>query len=132
MAHMIKSKSNGQTPGDQTLLEGVALEFAEAALVCEAMRALWISPKFLEQMWLQLLEIIKSERLDEKWNIDAAALVNRISKLRRSEATALLRAAIRFWERREEPTAALLLELGLIRSDHDDRGIRHKRGMSPY
>lgn len=41
--------------------------------------------------------------------------MKRLGRLGRAEATALLRAAIRFWERREEPTAKSLRDLGLIR-----------------
>ena len=103
-----------QVPDDRSLLEGIHLSFAEAALLCEALRALWLSPKIIERTWREMREIIETQRLDEKWDTTAEALLARIGGLRRSEATAVLRATIRFWERHEEPTAKLLQELGLI------------------
>jgi hypothetical protein len=103
-----------QIPDDGSLLEGIGLSFAEAALLCEALRALWLSPKFIEQTWHEMREIIETERLDKKWDTTADILLARIGGLRRSQATAVLRATMRFWERHEEPTAKLLNELGLI------------------
>ena len=81
--------------------------------MCDALRAVWLSPRFIERVWRAMSDVIRHERLDEKWGCDADALTKRLSKLRRAEATALLRGAIRFWERREKPTAKLLSELGM-------------------
>jgi hypothetical protein len=103
-----------QVPDDRALLEGIDLSFAEAALLCEALRALWLSPKFIERTWREMRDIIRTERLEQKWGTIADALVARLGGRRRAEVTAVLRAAIRFWERREEPTAKLLSDLGLI------------------
>lgn len=103
-----------QIPDDRSLLEGIGLSFAQAALLCEALRALWLSPKIIERTWRETREIIETDRLDVKWDTTAGALLARIGGLRRSEATAVLRATIRFWERHEEPTARLLQELGFI------------------
>jgi hypothetical protein len=103
-----------QVPDDRALLEGINLSFAEAALLCEALRALWLSPKFIERTWREMRDIIRTERLEEKWGTTADAIVTRLGGRRRAEATAVLRAAIHFWERREEPTAKLLNDLGLI------------------
>ncbi len=105
-----------QVHDDQALLREIGLNFAEAAMLCESLRALWLSPKFAQRIWLDLGDLMRSERLDEKWGTDADALVKRLGRLGRAEATALLRAAIRFWERREEPTAKSLRDLGLIRA----------------
>jgi hypothetical protein len=104
-----------QVPNDRALLEAIDLSFSEAALLCEALRALWLSPQFIERTWREMRDIIREERLDEKWATSADDLAKRLVGRRRSETTALLRAAIRFWERREEPTAKLLSDLGLIR-----------------
>src|SRR5712691_5221178 len=105
-----------QVPDDQELLAKLGLNFAEAAMLCEALRTLWLSPKFAARIWLDLGELMRSERLDEKWRTNSDGLVKRLGRLGRAEATALLRAAIRFWERREEPTAKLLRDLGLMRA----------------
>jgi hypothetical protein len=59
-------------------------------------------------------DIIRTERLEQKWGTIADALMTRLGGRRRAEVTAVLRAAIRFWERHEEPTAKLLNDLGLI------------------
>jgi hypothetical protein len=104
-----------QIPDDLSLLEGIDLSFAEAALLCEALRALWLSSKFIERTWREMRDIIRTERLDEKWDTTADTLLTRLGGRTHAEATAVLRAAIRFWERHEEPTATLLRDLGLIR-----------------
>ncbi|MGH7933139.1 MAG: hypothetical protein ACREQN_08205 [Candidatus Binataceae bacterium] len=103
-----------QSDKNHMLLAGIDLNFGEAALLCEALRALWLSPKFIERTWYEMLAIIRSEQLEEKWSTNADTLVTRLSRLRRSEATAMLRATIRFWERYEEPTAELLRDIGLL------------------
>jgi hypothetical protein len=53
-------------PDDRELLEGIGLSFAEAALLCEALRALWLSPKVIERTWLEMRDIIETEHLDQK------------------------------------------------------------------
>ncbi len=103
-----------QVPDDQVLLAGIGLNLAEAAMLCEALRALWLSPEFAARIWLDLHGVMRRECLDKRWGTDADVLVRRLSRLGRAEATALLRAAIRFWERRQEPTAKSLRDLGLI------------------
>jgi uncharacterized protein HemY len=111
-----------QVPDDPSLLEGIDLTFAEAALLCEALRALWLSPKYIERTWREMRDIIETERLDKKWDTTTDALLARLGGLRRSESTAVLRAAIRFWERHEEPTAKLLNELGLLPARQQRQG----------
>jgi len=85
-----------QVPDDRALLEGIDLSFAEAALLCEALWALWLSPKFIERTWREMRDIIRTERLEQKWGTIADALVTRLGGWRRAEVTAVLRAAIRF------------------------------------
>jgi hypothetical protein len=111
-----------QIPDDRSLLAEINLSFAEAALLCEALRSLWLSPKFIERTWQEMRDIIEAERLDKKWDTSVDALLTRLGGLRRAQATALLRATIRFWERHEEPTATLLKELGLISRQLRKRG----------
>jgi hypothetical protein len=61
-------------------------------------------------------ELIRAEKLDQKWGTSADAPATRLARLRRAEATALLRAAICFRKRPEEPTAQLLEDPGMLRS----------------
>jgi hypothetical protein len=77
---------------------------------------LWLSSKFMERTWREMRDIIRTERLDEKWDTTADTILTRLGGRTHAEATAVLRAAIRFWERHEEPTATLLRDLGLISS----------------
>jgi hypothetical protein len=99
---------------DQGLLEGIGLNFAEAAFLCEALRALWFSPQFTQKMWSEMIEVSRAEGLDQKWATSGDALAERLSKMNHEEAFAVLRAAIKFWRRRNEPTARLLRDLGLL------------------
>jgi hypothetical protein len=119
----------GQVAADRTLLEGIGLSFGEAALLCDALRGLWLSPQFIERTWREMRELIQAEKLDQKWGTSGEALATRLAQLRRAEATALLRAAIRFWERREEPTAQLLEDLGMLRPQRHTRAhpLNNKR-----
>ncbi|MGH7987855.1 MAG: hypothetical protein ACREQX_16450 [Candidatus Binataceae bacterium] len=110
------------------LLKGIALNFGEAAMLCDALRALWLSPKFIDRVWVEMLATIRAEGLEKKWSTKANRMVRRLSKLRRAEATAVLRAAIRFWERHEEPTAKLLTELMLLPPAAKTRGNPPRKG----
>jgi hypothetical protein len=116
-----------QVPDDQALLDGIGLNFAQAAMLCEALRALWLSPEFARRVWLDLRAVMRSERLGKRWGTNGDVLVKRLCRLGRAEATALLRAAIRFWERREEPTAKSLHDLGLIRARRRGVSITTRR-----
>ena len=71
-----------QIPDDRSLLEGIGLSFAEAALLCEALRALWLSPKFIERTWREMREVIRTEHLEEKWGTPADVLLKRCAGLR--------------------------------------------------
>jgi hypothetical protein len=99
---------------DHGLLEGIGLNFAEAAFLCEALRALWLSPQFTERMWSEMIAVSRAEGLDQKWATSADSLSERLGKMNSQEAFAVVRAAIQFWKRRNEPTARLLRDLGLL------------------
>jgi len=111
-------------PHDHVELHGIGLTLAEAVLVCEGLSKLWFSGKLADQMWFsgkladqmwkEAFEIIRPERIDERWGVEVDGLLKRLTKLNQSEASALLRAAVRFAERREEPAATVLSELGVI------------------
>jgi len=64
------SSMAAKIPDDRELLEGIGLSFAEAALLCEALRALWLSPKVIERTWLEMRDIIETEHLDKKMGHD--------------------------------------------------------------
>jgi len=101
-------------PHDRIALSSIGLSLAEAALVCEGLSVLWLSPKFINQMWKDTFATIRRKRIDEKWDVDVDGLLKRLRQLSQPEANALFRAAVRFSERREEPSAIVLSELGLI------------------
>jgi hypothetical protein len=103
-----------RSTNDQGLLEQIGLNFAEAAFLCEALRALWLSPKFTKRMWAEMIEVSRAEGLDQKWAMSGDSLSERLSKMNHEEAYAVVRAAIKFWQRRNEPTARLLRDLGLL------------------
>jgi hypothetical protein len=105
-----------QSGDDRELLESIGLNFAEAAFLCEALRALWLSPQFTERMWAEMRDVSRIEGLDQKWATSGNVVFDRLGKMNRAEAVAVVRAAIQFWGRRKEPTAKLLRELGLLSS----------------
>ena len=101
---------------DHELLEGIGLNFSEAAFLCEALAALWQSPEFTERMWSDLRQIGRAKGLDEKWAAAGDGLFDRLKKINKDEELALMRAALQFCRRRDEPTARLLRDLGLLPS----------------
>src|SRR5271170_5568843 len=105
-----------QSGGDHQLLDGIGLNFAQAAFLCEAIRALWLSPQFTQRMWDEMRDVSRSEGLDRKWATSGNDVFERLGKMNHAEAVAVVRAAIQFWGRRGEPTAKLLRELGLLSS----------------
>lgn len=109
---------------DHDLLENINLNFAEAAFLCEALRALWLSPQFTERMWSEMLEVSRVEGLDQKWATSGDALSERLGKMNPQEAFALVRAAIKFGQRRNEPTARLLRDLGLLPSPSQEAALK--------
>jgi hypothetical protein len=87
-----------QIRGDSPSLTGRPFSACaiEAALLCEALRALWLSPQFIERAWREMRNIIREERLDEKWVMSADALMKLLAGCLRAETTAVLCGAIRF------------------------------------
>jgi|SRR5271154_1488044 len=102
---------------DRELLEGIGLNFAQAAFLCEALRALWLSPQFTERLWNEMRDVSRVEGLDSKWATSGSDVFERLGKMNQAEVFAVVGAAIQFWRRRDgEPTAKLLRELGLLSS----------------
>jgi hypothetical protein len=99
---------------DHNLLGGIGLSFAEAAFLCEALAMLLQTPEFTERMWSDMREVSRAKGLDEKWAANSDQLFERLSRMNKEEALALMRAALQFWQRRKEPTARLLRDLGLL------------------
>jgi hypothetical protein len=103
-----------RTAVDHDLLGRIGLNFAEAALLCEALATLWQSPGFTERMWSDVRAVSQATGLDEKWAASGDELFERLGKMKQEEALALMRAALQFSQRRNEPTARLLRDLGLV------------------
>jgi hypothetical protein len=99
---------------DHDLLGGIGLNFGEAALLCEALATIWQTPGFTERMWSDVREVSHAMGLDEKWSASSDQLFERLGKMKPEEALALMRAALQFSQRRNEPTARLLRDLGLL------------------
>jgi len=120
-----------QVREDHDLLSGMGLNFAEAAMLCHALKALWLSPEFTDRVWRELRRVIRREGLAEKWGTDADIVVDRLYKLGCAEATALVRAALSFWDRRDEPTAKSLRDLGLLATESAAPALEEHKRLSP-
>ena len=101
---------------DQDLLGAIGLNFAEAAFLCEALAALLQSPSFTVRMWSDMKEVSRAKGIDEKWAASSDRLFERLNKMKKEEALALIGAALQFLQRRKEPTARVLVDLGLLTS----------------
>jgi hypothetical protein len=95
-------------------LGAIGLNFAEAAFLCEALAALMQSPAFTVRMWSEMREMSRAKGLDEKWAASSDKLFERLGQMNKEEALAVIGAALQFSQRRKEPTAKLLRDLGLL------------------
>lgn len=77
---------------------------------------LW-EPHTVRLIWANVEDAIRLEALDQKWNIDGAALVARLRSLSYAEALAVVDAAERYWCSAEEDADAALAATGLVAAE---------------
>ncbi len=98
------------------LLEMEAQEFteAEASLICDALNGTFFEPHTITLLWANIADAIRYDGLDGKWDVDGAALVERLRNLTPAQTFALADAAERFWNA-TGTTAERLRAVGLVR-----------------
>lgn len=75
------------------------LTAGEAAMIVDALNGLITEPHTASLLWASVADAIESDGLARKWDVDGAALVERLRRLAPFEALAVADAAERYWNR---------------------------------
>lgn len=78
-------------------LARVELTENEAWLVADAMNGTLMDATTAPFLWASVEDTIQLNKLDKKWNVDGAKLVEKLRRLSDIEALAIVDAAERFW-----------------------------------
>jgi hypothetical protein len=96
-------------------LAGLQFSRGEACLICDALNGTWL----LNDTWrwwpAEVEDAIRLNGLDDKWEVDAKALLSKVNGLTPTELCAVADAAERFWETPEAEGYGKLREVGLLR-----------------
>jgi len=81
----------------QRALRRVQLTIDEACLIVDALNGTLHDVTSGTRFWIGVQDAIELDRLDEKWNVNGAALVQKLSALDDLTAMAIVDAAERYW-----------------------------------
>lgn len=95
-------------------LRQVVLSEGEASLLCDAMNGVLHTEKDAHLFWAGIDDAIRLDRLDAKWGVDGAALVDKLRDLGPCAAQAIVDAVERFW--RDPNRKDALRAVGLVRA----------------
>lgn len=80
-------------------MENIDLTTDEALLIVDALNGIIIYPELAEQLLPhEIADAIALDHLDKKWNVDGAALLEKIKVLDNAQANDLLRRVGKFWD----------------------------------
>jgi|GEM_PF-1448512 len=78
-------------------LREIPLTTGEACLICDVLNGTLMDVSSAAFLWAEVEDGIRLDGLGTKWNVDGAALVQRLKNLDRLTCLALVDAAERFW-----------------------------------
>lgn len=79
-------------------LATVQLEFNQAYLIVDALNGVLIDANTAKLLWAEIEDAINLDHLDQKWQVDGKALVEKLRGLNEIQAMAVIDAAERFWQ----------------------------------
>ncbi len=79
-------------------LAQVPLTVEEACLIVDALNGAKLEADTARLLWAEIEDACHLDHLDEKWQVDGRALVQKLRELNEIQAMALVDAAERFWE----------------------------------
>ena len=79
-------------------LRQIDLAVDEACLIVDALNGSLTTADDASLLWARVEDAIHYDKLDEKWNVDGRALVDKLRGLNEIQALAVADAAERFWE----------------------------------
>lgn len=99
----------------------VSLTRNEACLICDALNRtltdMRVNPKSV--LYAEIADSIELERTDQKWEVDASAILAKIQAMTIAQAAAIVDAAERFWHEPDSYTISdideKLLKAGLVK-----------------
>lgn len=83
-------------------LRRVKLTVEEACLICDALNGTLHDVSSGTRFWFGIQDAIELDGLDEKWNVDGKALIEKLATLDDLAAMAIVDAAERFWYDKRE------------------------------
>ncbi len=95
-------------------LTRVRLTEGEASLIVDAMNGSITDHYSYNLLWANISDAISLDGLDAKWQVDGAALVEKLRSLTPGAAMAVSDACERFWQD-PNPTGEALRRVGLVR-----------------
>lgn len=79
----------------------VGLTVDEACFIADMLNGVVTTADTARLLWAGAQDAIELDKLDEKWNVDGPALVEKLRNLNEIQAMAVIDAAERFWQKRE-------------------------------
>ncbi len=83
-------------------LATVSLELNEAYLIVDALNGVLMDANNAKLLWAEIEDAIKLDHLDQKWQVDSKALVEKLRNLNEIQAMAIIDAAERFWQAQKD------------------------------
>ena len=93
---------------------------AEASLLVDALNGTIFHKETVSLLWANIEDAIRTDSLDQKWQIDGASLLARLRDLKPFEALAVVDAVEQFWSgfyRQEGTMREKLLACGLLKPE---------------
>ncbi len=88
----------GNRNGAGPKIKLLKLSHAESMLITDALNGVIVMPETAEQqLWLEVEDAIAHRQLDQKWNVDGAALVEKLKKLSHDAAIEIVDNVNKFW-----------------------------------
>jgi hypothetical protein len=83
-------------------LATVSLELNEAYLIVDALNGVLMDANNAKLLCAEIEDAIKLDHLDQKWQVDSKALVEKLRNLNEIQAMAIIDAAERFWQAQKD------------------------------
>ena len=84
------------------------LEVNEWKMVCDILNGIWLNDSAsLSYVWAEVADACQLNHTDKKWEVDGAALVNKLRALTYGQLVALVDEVERFWFHTDDPGYAL-------------------------
>lgn len=105
-------------------LATVQLEFNQAYLIVDALNGVLMDANNAKLLWAEIEDAINLDHLDQKWQVDGKALVEKLRGLNEIQAIAVIDAAERFWQAQKSGQEAEELIKKIFKIRRADGNVR--------